>query len=133
YVVAAATFAASLHFSVSPAAAQEPDHDAVPTIPESWEVSTPVGPSRTIEFETSEGTWMNLDVSPDGRTVAIDLLGDIYTMPIEGGRATLVLGGHAFETMPRWSPDGSRIAFTSDRDGIENIWTMDRSGGDLRQ
>lgn len=116
-----------------PANAQEPETNASPTIPERWDVNTPVGPSRTIEFETSEGTWMNVDVSPDGRTLVFDLMGDIYTMPMAGGRATLVLGGHAYETMPRWAPDGRRIAFTSDRDGIENIWTADLSGGDLRQ
>src|SRR5690606_15206634 len=77
--------------------------------------------------------WMNVDVSPDGRTLVFDLLGDIYTMPIEGGRATLILGGHAYETMPRFSPDGTRIAFTSDRDGLENIWTARIDGTDLRQ
>ena len=115
------------------ARAQDTLQVSAPTIPEKWDVTVPVGPSRTIDFETSEGTWMNVDVSPDGRTLVFDLLGDIYTMPIEGGRATLVLGGHAFETMPRFSPDGRRIAFTSDRDGIENIWTADLSGGDLKQ
>jgi Tol biopolymer transport system component len=76
---------------------------------------------------------MNVDVSPDGRTIVFDLLGDIYTLPIGGGRATLLLGGTAYETMPRFSPDGRRIAFTSDRDGLENIWTMTSDGKDLRQ
>jgi Tol biopolymer transport system component/imidazolonepropionase-like amidohydrolase len=113
--------------------AQETPRDASPAIPDRWDVTAAHGPSRQIEFETSEGTWMNVDVSPDGRTVVFDLLGDIYTMPLTGGRATLVLGGRAYETMPRFSPDGRRIAFTSDRDGIENIWTMDLTGGDLRQ
>jgi imidazolonepropionase-like amidohydrolase/Tol biopolymer transport system component len=86
-----------------------------------------------VAFETSEGTWMNLDVSPDGRTIVFDLLGDVYTMPIEGGRATCILGGGAFEMQPRFSPDGSRIAFTSDRDGLWNIWTARTDGSDLRQ
>jgi imidazolonepropionase-like amidohydrolase/Tol biopolymer transport system component len=114
-------------------AAQDTLQTAATTIPERWDVTAPPGPSRTVEFETSEGTWMNVDVSPDGRTLVFDLLGDIYTMPVSGGRATLVLGGHAYETMPRFSPDGRRIAFTSDRDGIENVWTADVTGGDLRQ
>jgi len=117
----------------APALAQEPQQSASPTIPARWDVSTPRGPTKSVEFETSEGTWMNVDVSPDGRTIVFDMMGDIYTMPIAGGRATLLLGGHAYETMPRFSPDGSRIAFTSDRDGLENIWTMDTGGGDLRQ
>jgi imidazolonepropionase-like amidohydrolase/Tol biopolymer transport system component len=114
-------------------AAQDTLQTSAPTIPERWDVTAPPGPSRTVEFETSEGTWMNVDVSPDGSTLVFDLLGDIYTMPITGGRATLILGGHAYETMPRFSPDGRRIAFTSDRDGLENIWTSDLNGGDLRQ
>ena len=71
---------------------------------------------------------MNVDVSPDGRRLVFDLLGDIYTMPIEGGQATRVLGGPAFEMQPRFSPDGTRIAFTSDRDGLWNIWTMKADG-----
>jgi imidazolonepropionase-like amidohydrolase/Tol biopolymer transport system component len=114
-------------------AAQDTLQTVATTIPERWDVTAPPGPSRAVEFETSEGTWMNVDVSPDGSTLVFDLLGDIYTMPIAGGRATLVLGGHAYETMPRFSPDGRRIAFTSDRDGLENIWTADLGGGDLRQ
>ncbi len=76
---------------------------------------------------------MSVDISPDGRTLVFDLLGDIYTMPVAGGTATLIRGGAAYETMPRFSPDGRRIAFTSDRDGIENVWTMDLAGGDLKQ
>ncbi len=120
--------------STAPAAvAQEPQLNAAPTIPARWDVGAKHGPTTEVEFETTEGTWMNLDVSPDGRTLVFDMMGDLYTMPIEGGRATLLLGGQAFETMPRFSPDGRRIAFTSDRDGIENIWTMTTSGSDLRQ
>lgn len=98
-----------------------------------WDISARHGPARDVEFETNEATWISVDVSPDGRTLVFDILGDIYTMPIGGGRATLILGGPAYETMPRFSPDGRRIAFTSDRDGLENIWTMNLTGGDLRQ
>jgi imidazolonepropionase-like amidohydrolase/Tol biopolymer transport system component len=103
------------------------------TIPARWDVQAKHGTSKDVGFETSEGTWMSLDISPDGRTIAFDLLGDIYTMPISGGRATLILGGPAYETQPRWSPDGHRIAFTSDRDGIENVWTMLPDGKALVQ
>ncbi len=93
-----------------------------------WKVADPPLKTRSVKIDVDEGTWMNLDVSPDGRTIAFDLLGDIYTMPIGGGRATLILGGNAYETLPRWSPDGRRIAFTSDRDGLENVWTMSATG-----
>jgi len=115
------------------AAAQESDVKATPTIPAKWDVLAKHGPAKDITFETSEGTWMSVDVSPDGKTLVFDLLGDIYTMPITGGKATLILGGPAYETMPRWSPDGSRIAFTSDRDGLENLWTASADGKNLQQ
>jgi Tol biopolymer transport system component/imidazolonepropionase-like amidohydrolase len=101
-----------------------------------WDVTAPLGPTGTIEFDTSEGTWMNVDVSPDGAEIVFDLLGDIYVMPIAGtgtGRATRLTSGPAIDVQPRYSPDGSRIAFTSDRNGATNIWTMDRKGKDERQ
>ena len=98
-----------------------------------WDVAAAFGPVKTIEFTTNEGTWMNLDVSPDGKEVVFDLLGDIYIVPISGGTATLLRGGAAFEVQPRFSPDGKRISFTSDRDGGDNIWIMDRDGSNLQQ
>ncbi|MFS8638343.1 MAG: amidohydrolase family protein [Gemmatimonadota bacterium] len=98
-----------------------------------WDITEQHGPAETIEFTTEEGTWMAVDVSPDGRMLVFDLLGDIYVMPIEGGEAKLLLGGPAYETQPKWSPDGTKIAFTSDRDGIENIWIVDADGSNPRQ
>ena len=98
-----------------------------------WDVTAQHGPTSELEWTTDEGTWISVDVSPDGRALAFDLLGDIYTMPIAGGEATRLLGGPAYETQPRWSPDGERIAFTSDRGGMDNLWTMDADGSDLRQ
>lgn len=106
---------------------------ATPTIPAKWDVSARRAGAKDLEFDTSVGTWMSLDLSPDGSTIVFDLLGDIYTMPAAGGTATLVLGGPAYESQPRFSPDGRRIAFSSDRDGLMNVWTMDLGGKDLRQ
>ncbi len=87
---------------------------------------------QTIEFDTDEVTWMSVDVSPDGRTVLFDLLGDLYTLPIEGGTARRIVGGLSFESQPTWSPDGRTIAFLSDRTGVENLWIADADGGNPR-
>jgi imidazolonepropionase-like amidohydrolase/Tol biopolymer transport system component len=101
-----------------------------------WDVAAALGPTRTLSFDTSEGTWMNVDVSPDGKRIVFDLLGDIYIMPMEGSGsapARRLTSGPAFDMQPRFSPDGTRIALTSDRDGLWNIWTMDVDGKNAQQ
>src|SRR5580658_983052 len=90
-------------------------------------------PARKIEFTTDEGTWLSLDVSPDGKSIAFELLGDIYTLPIEGGLAKLIDGGMAFDSQPKFSPDGKWIAFISDREGSENVWIMHPDGSGAKQ
>lgn len=90
----------------------------------------PIKPTETIEFTTDEGTWMSLDVSPDGQTIIFDLLGDIYTLPISGGEATRIIGGMSFESQPKFSPDGKKIVFLSDRSGAENVWLANADGSD---
>src|SRR5262245_8541440 len=74
---------------VAPPTNQAPT--ATPTIPARWDVSAKHGTSKDLEFDTNVGTWMSLDLSPDGSTIVFDLLGDIYTMPAAGGTATLIL------------------------------------------
>lgn len=100
-----------------------------------WDVADPTGPTTALAFETNEGTWMNLDVSPDGTQVVFDLLGDIYIIPIAGSAAPArrVTTGPAFDMQPRFSPDGRRLAIASDRDGLWNIWTIDLEGKDAKQ
>ena len=95
--------------------------------------SLPLKPERKISFATNEGTWMSVDVSPDGQSIAFDLMGDIYTVPITGGKATIVTKGLSFDTHPRYSPDGKKLLFTSDRSGSENIWYIDREKQDTVQ
>jgi len=93
-----------------------------------WNVEKPTGTSKTLTFQTNEGTWMNLDLSPDGQIIVFDLLGDIYKMPVTGGKATLLAGGMALEVQPRFSPNGKYISYTSDKDGADNIWVMNTDG-----
>jgi Tol biopolymer transport system component len=93
----------------------------------------PLKSERKIEFSTDEGTWLSLDVSPDGKTVVFELLGDIYTLPITGGEAKLISGGMAFDSQPKFSPDGKWIAFISDREGSENVWIMHPDGSEVKQ
>ncbi|HEY9533043.1 MAG TPA: amidohydrolase, partial [Mucilaginibacter sp.] len=93
-----------------------------------WNVEAPPGDQKKVTIKTDEGTWMNLDVSPDGKTVAFDLLGDIYNVPITGGKAVLLAGGKSYEIQPRYSPDGKFISYTSDKEGGDNIWIMNADG-----
>ncbi len=117
---------------VSPFAAVQAEDDAE-TEAESWDVNAIPGESRDITIDTTTGTWMSVDVSPDGQSVAFDLLGDIYVMPIAGGEAKAINSGLAWSMQPRFSPDGSEIAFTSDAGGGDNIWIMNADGSDARQ
>lgn len=99
-----------------------------------WDVNAPLYTTLTqVPIRTDEGTWMDVDVSPDGRMLAFTVLGDIYTMPIAGGTPRRIAEGLAWEVQPRFSPDGRRIAFTSDRGGGDNIWIMNVDGSDKRQ
>ncbi len=100
-----------------------------------WDVSNPKGDwnFKELKLTTNEGTWMNLDVSPDGKEIVFDLLGDIYKIPVSGGNATLLREGLAFEVQPRFSPDGSKILFTSDAGGGDNIWVMNADGTNAKQ
>ena len=100
---------------------------------ESWDVEAIPGESREINIDTRSGSWMSLDVSPDGATIAFDLLGDIYVVPTAGGEAKAINSGMAWSMQPRFSPDGSEIAFTSDAGGGDNIWIMNSDGGNARQ
>lgn len=111
---------------------------AIPVFSEddaSWNVQSPpysVAPKQ-VDLDVNEGTWMSLDVSPDGRSLVFDFLGDIYRLPIEGGEAVALTQGHAWDMQPQYSPDGRQIAFTSDRGGADNIWVMQLTSGELRQ
>ena len=98
-----------------------------------WDVAAKHGPATDVSFTTDEGTWMAVDVSPDGKQIVFDLLGDLYILPIAGGEARRLTSGPAFDVQPRFGPDGKKISFTSDRDGIDNLWYMNADGTDPKQ
>ena len=108
-------------------AALQDDADA-----EEKEEGLPLAASDTLSFTVTEGTWMSLDLSPDGQTIVFELLGDLYTLPVTGGAATRIMGGISFESQPVFSPDGSEIAFVSDRNGVENLWIANADGSEPR-
>ncbi|UCE02739.1 MAG: PD40 domain-containing protein [Candidatus Latescibacterota bacterium] len=95
-----------------------------------WDVSNPPGPQYDVTIDTDEGTWMSVDVSPDGQEIVFDLLGDVYVLPVTGGEAKSLTSGLPWDEHPVYSPDGRFIAFTSDRDGADNIWVMNRDGSE---
>jgi Tol biopolymer transport system component len=93
----------------------------------------PLETKDKLEFETDEGTWISLDVTPDGRAVVFELLGDFYKVPIGGGDAARLTEGTPYDSQPRVSPDGKWIAFISDRSGSDNLWIAKIDGTEPRK
>ncbi len=123
----AATLVPEAVLAQDPPAAEEEDAPA----PESEDL--PLSVDRTVPIDMTEGSWMSLDVSPDGQSIVFDFLGDLFTVSFEGGTATQLTSGMAFDAQPRFSPDGSRIVYTSDYDGGQNVWIMSLDGSDTVQ
>ena len=74
--------------------------------------------------------WMrDCTISPDGTTIAFTYKGDIYTVPVSGGRAMQLTSHPAYDTAPVWSPDSKKIAFASDRMGSLDVFIVSREGG----
>ena len=132
-------FAGAIAEEISPASTESSDEEK-----KAWNVDSGLGAHFEQIIDTREGTWMNLDVSPDGKWIAFDLLGDLYLMPIEGmpndnpDSLIHLTSGVAWDMQPRFSPDGKSLVFTSDRTGKndrggDNIWTINIESGGLNQ
>lgn len=93
----------------------------------------PLKPTRRIAFDTDEGTWMSVDIAPDGARIVFDLLGDLYSLDASGGKAVPLTRGLPFDTQPTYSPDGRLVAFISDRSGAENVWVSRPDGSESKQ
>lgn len=113
---------AALLVNLVPVSAEEEEKEAVP-----------LRPARSLVFDATEGTWMSVDIHPRGDRVVFDLLGDLYSLPIAGGKAERITSGMAFDSEPVFSQDGTRLAFTSDRSGSENLWSANADGSEPRQ
>ncbi|MEM1435339.1 MAG: amidohydrolase family protein [Pseudomonadota bacterium] len=93
----------------------------------------PLIPERELKIEAEEATWLGIDVSPDGSTLLLEILGDIYRMPADGGAAQPLTSGLPFDSQPQFSPDGQQIVFISDRGGFDELWLMAADGTGLRR
>ena len=95
-----------------------------------WDVNHPPGTAIEVPIDTTTGTWMSVDVSPDGKQIVFDMLGDLYVIPAAGGEAKALTHSIAWEMQARFSPDGKQLTYMSDAGGGDNIWVMNVDGTD---
>ena len=93
----------------------------------------PVAAPKTLEVTVREGTSMSVSISPDGRTIATDMQGSIWTMPAAGGAMTRITDVFNDARQPRWSRDGRTIAFFAYRDGGYDIWQINADGSNQKK
>ncbi|MCB9741107.1 MAG: PD40 domain-containing protein [Alphaproteobacteria bacterium] len=98
--------------------------------PPAWDIETSPDYPNTLETTLRSGTWMSVDVHPEGQELVFDLLGDLWTLPIGGGEATQLTSGPAWDQDPRFSPDGSKLLFVSDRGGNQELRLLDLASGE---
>src|SRR6267154_1206287 len=81
----------------------------VSLIAQNKKATLPLQPERKIDFTVDEGPWLSLNVAPDGKSILFDLVGDLYTLPIQGGQARRITSGLPFDSQPVFSPDAQLI------------------------
>ena len=95
--------------------------------------AAPRAAAAPIDVTVHEGTSMSVALSPDGRTLAVDLQGSIWTLPAAGGVMTRITDPFNDARQPRWAPDGRTITFFAYRDGGYDIWSVNPDGGNQRK
>ena len=135
-VAFSSTLAVSAMQAFDPAQGRQPAPQAKPDEKKPEEKKKhdlPLKAERTIAFDTDEVTWLSLDVTPDGQAILFELAGDLYRVPMGGGAATRITDGLPYDAQPRVSPDGTRLAFISDRNGSDNLWIAKIDGTEPRK
>lgn len=95
-------------------------------------VSQTAATQQHISVTLREGTNLAAALSPDGRTLVIDLQGSLWTLPASGGAATRITDDYLDARQPAWAPDGKRIAFQGYVDGVWHIYVVNADGSALR-
>src|SRR5688572_2471012 len=128
-----AVLTACVLLTIAPFSAQEAKDPAADARKKADKNELPLDTTTRLEFETDEGTWISLDVTPDGQSIVFELLGDLYKLPIAGGDAAPITRGTPYDAQPRVSPDGKWLAFVSDRSGSDNVWIAKVDGSEPRK
>ncbi len=123
----------ALSFSFSEITAQDASSKADSSETKKATKELPLEPERKFKLNTNEATWLSLDVSPNGEELVFDILGDLYRLPITGGKAEAISSGMPYDVHPRYSPDGKSIVFISDESGADNVWILDLESEERRQ